>query len=90
MPNRCGCWILPTRLDHRDVWNKLFDDGFALEISDNVWKDFSPGKKRKTTHELLKMRIPFMTQTLSKIPSWGLHSRNTRRSLLVRTSTVPW
>jgi len=29
------------------VWNALSDDGFSLEVSNNVWKDISRERKMK-------------------------------------------
>ena len=66
--------------------DRFSDDFLALELSDEVWKDLvNYGKKRKAEHEPLKRRELFVLQTLSKTRQFCSSSRNTRRSLLVRT-----
>ena len=59
--------------------------GFVHEVPDVVWKDVSYGKDMKAVHKPLKMRVLFIFQTLSKARRFLPSSRNTRRSLLVRT-----
>jgi hypothetical protein len=66
--------------------DRFFDEVFALDGSNDVWKHVSYGKKREAEHEPLRMRVlSFILQTLSKLRQFCPNSRTTRRSLLVRT-----
>ena len=65
MPNhfRLGFWMFRARPDDREVWKKLDQRWFRPRAFRKRLKrrglDVSLGEKRKTTHEPLKMSIPF-------------------------------
>jgi hypothetical protein len=87
MPNSFGLKLrgLHARPEKRGGRDRLSDDSFALDVTDDVCKDVSQGKERKARNEPLKMRVSFILQTLSNVRHFCPNSRNTRRSLLVRT-----
>jgi len=79
-------WRIHARPEDGRGRDTPFDSGFALELSDDVWKDVNLGRKRKRGHKPLKLRASlFVLQTWSKVRRISPNSRYIRRSLLVKT-----